>query len=62
MWSSLEKHMLWVAIFQGNLLVESSRGTLKMEVFCFFRKVSVPDYLVTVEGNNPIDFWIEMRS
>ena len=48
MWSSLEKHMLWVAIFQGNLLVESSRGTLKMEVFSFLRKVSIPDYLVTV--------------
>jgi len=54
--------MIWVAVFQGNLLFESSRGGLKMEVVCFFGKVSIPDYSVTVKGNIPIPFWIEMRS
>ena len=39
--------MIWVAVFQRNLLFESSRGALKMEVVCFL-KVSIPDYLVTV--------------
>jgi len=54
--------MIWVAVFQGNLLFESSRGGLKIEVVCFFRKVSIPDYSLTVKGNIPIPFWIEMRS
>jgi hypothetical protein len=40
--------MIWVAVFQGNLLFESSRGTVKIEVVCFFRKVSIQDYFVTV--------------
>jgi hypothetical protein len=40
--------MIWVAVFQRNLLFESSRGALKMEVVCFFRNVSIPDYFVTV--------------
>jgi len=40
--------MIWVAVFQRNLLFESSRGTLKMEVVVFYIKVSIPDYFVTV--------------
>jgi hypothetical protein len=51
-----------VAVFQRSLLFGSSRGTLKIEVVCFFITVSIPDYFVTVEGNNTIVFWIEMRS
>ena len=40
--------MIWVAVFQRNLLFESSRGPLKIEVVCLFRKVSIPDYFVIV--------------
>jgi len=40
--------MIWVAVFQRNLLFVSSRGALKMDVVCFFRKVSIPDYFLTV--------------
>jgi hypothetical protein len=40
--------MIWLAVFQRSLLFESSRGTLKMEVVCFFITVSIPDYFVTV--------------
>jgi len=40
--------MIWVAVFQRNLLFDSSRGTLKMVVVCFFIKISMPDYFVTV--------------
>jgi len=53
--------MVWVVVFKRNLLFDSSRDALKMVVFCFFIKISIPDYFVTVEGKNPIDFWIEMR-
>jgi hypothetical protein len=48
MWSGLGKNMKWVAVFQRNLLFASSRGALKMEVVCFFRKISIADYFVTV--------------
>jgi hypothetical protein len=40
--------MIWVAVFQRNLLFDSSRGGLKMVVVCFFIKVFIPDYFVTV--------------
>jgi hypothetical protein len=40
--------MIWVAVFQRNLLFQSSRGALKMEVVCFFITVSIPDYFVAV--------------
>jgi hypothetical protein len=40
--------MIWVAVFQRNLLFESSRCALKMDVVGFFIKLSVPDYFVTV--------------
>jgi len=39
--------MVRVAVFQRNLLFDSSRGALKMVVVCFFIKVSIPDYFVT---------------
>jgi len=39
---------MWVALFQRNLLFASSVGTLKMEVVCFFRAVSIPDCYVSV--------------
>jgi hypothetical protein len=40
--------MIWVAVFQRNLLFETLRGALKMVVVCFFIKISIPDYFVTV--------------
>jgi hypothetical protein len=40
--------VIWVAVFQRNLLFESSRGALKMEVVCFFRKIAIPYCFVTV--------------
>jgi hypothetical protein len=52
--------MIWVAVFQRNLVFASSRGALKMEVVCFFTTLFIPDYFVSVEGNNPIAFCIEM--
>ena len=39
--------MVWVAVFQRNLLFTSSGGTLKMEIVCFFRTVSIPSYFVS---------------
>jgi hypothetical protein len=50
------------SVFQRNLLFASSRGALKVEVACFFIILPIPDYFVTVEGNNPIAVWIEMKS
>jgi len=40
--------VIWVAVFQRNLLFESSIGAVKMEVACFFRKVSIPGYFLTM--------------
>jgi hypothetical protein len=40
--------MICVAVCQRNLLFASSRGVLKVEVVCFFRILSIPDYFVTV--------------
>jgi hypothetical protein len=37
-----------LAVFQRNILFETSRGTLKMVVVCFFITVSISDYFVTV--------------
>jgi len=51
-----------VAVFQRNLLFVSSGGTLKMDIVCFLRTVSIPSYFVSVEGNNVSALWIEMRS
>jgi len=40
--------VVWVAVFQRNLLFASSGGTLKMEIVCFFRTVSIRNYVVSV--------------
>jgi hypothetical protein len=47
-WSSLEKLVVWVTVFQSRILLVSSRGCLKMDVVCLFRTVSIPDDLVSV--------------
>ena len=39
---------MWGAVFQGSLLFVSSGDFLKMEVDCFFRKISIPDCYVAV--------------
>jgi len=54
--------VICVAVFQRNLLFASSGGTLKMEIVCFLRTVFIPSNFLSVEGNNPSAFWIEMRS
>jgi len=41
MWSRFVQHVIWVAVFQRNLLFVSSGGFLKTEVECFLRKVSI---------------------
>jgi len=51
--------VVWVAVFQGNLLLASSGSCLKMEVVCFFRTVSISD---DVEGHHFNAFGMEMRS
>ena len=43
--------MVWVAVFQKNILLVSSGGCLNMEVACVFRTVCMPDYFS--------GFWIE---
>jgi len=49
--------MIWVAVFQRNLLFESLKGTLKMEVACFLRNVYISDYFVTVwKESKPLPF------
>jgi len=40
--------MIWVAVFQRILLFASSGGALKMDIVCFCRTVSIPDYFVSV--------------
>jgi len=40
--------VVWVAVLQRDLLFVSSVGALKMEVVCFFRTVSIPEYFVSV--------------
>jgi len=40
--------MAWVAVFQRNLLVASSGGSLKMENVCFCRTIYIPDYFVSL--------------
>jgi isoprenylcysteine carboxyl methyltransferase (ICMT) family protein YpbQ len=35
-------------LFQSELLFASAGGTLKMEVVCSFRTVSIPSYFVNV--------------
>ena len=52
--------MILVAVFQSNLLFESSVGAVKMEVVCFFRKVSIPYYFLTV-WKETIPFPFELK-
>ena len=40
--------MVWVAVFQRNLLSASSGGCLKMDV-CLLRRLSIPDGWVSVK-------------
>jgi hypothetical protein len=47
-WSSLEKLVVWVTVFQSKILLVSSGGCLKMDAVCLFRTVSIPDDLVCV--------------
>jgi len=54
--------VVWVAVFQSKLLFASLGGVLKMDVVSFFRTVSIANYCVCVEGNNPNALWFEMRS
>jgi hypothetical protein len=40
--------MVWVAVFQRNLLFAYSGGCLKVEVVCLFITVSIPDDWMSV--------------
>ena len=44
-WSMLEQFVVWVAVFQRNILLVSSAGCLKRDVVSLFRTVSIPDLL-----------------
>ena len=49
--------MVWVAVFQRNLLFASLGGGLKMEIVCFLRTVSIPSYFVSVwKETMPVPF------
>ena len=41
--SRLQKHVVWGAVFQSNILLVSWEECLKMKVVCVFRTVSTPD-------------------
>ena len=48
---------MWGAVFQGSLLFVSSGDFLKMEVDCFFRKISIPDcYVAVLKDTTPMLF------
>jgi len=40
--------MVWVAVFQRNILLASSGGCQKIKGVCLFRTVSIPDDLASV--------------
>jgi len=40
--------VVWVAVFQRNILFASSGSTLKMKIVCFFRTISISSYFVSV--------------
>jgi len=44
-WSRLEKRVVWVAVFQRNILLASSGGCQKIKGVCLFGTVSIPDDL-----------------
>jgi len=47
-WWSRFCNIVCLAVFQKNLLFASSEDTLKMEMVCFYRTVSIPDYFVSL--------------
>jgi hypothetical protein len=48
-------------VFQRNLLFESSRGAVKMEIVCFYRKLSIPYYFLTVwKETIPLSFGLKL--
>jgi len=49
-----------VAVFQSKLLFASSGGVLKMKVVCFFRRVSIASYFVSVwKDTIPLPFGLK---
>jgi len=40
--------MVWVAVFQRTILFASSGSAVKIEIVCFCRTVSIPDYFLSV--------------
>lgn len=51
-WSRLGLHVVWVAVFQRNILAVFLGGCLRMEVVCFCRTVSTPYDLVSMWKDN----------
>jgi hypothetical protein len=50
-------------VLQRNILLASSAGCQKMEVVCFFRTETIPDYLVSVwKDTVSVFFGLQMRS
>ena len=49
MWTRLGYHVVWVAVFRGNVLPVSSAGCLKAEVLGCFRTVCVLTHLMSVQ-------------
>ena len=47
-WSRLDEHVVWWAVFQRNILLASSGVCLEMGVVYLFRTLSIPDDLVSV--------------
>ena len=45
-WSRVQYHVVWGAVFQRNILLVSPGDCLKMEIVWLFRTVSIPDDLV----------------
>jgi hypothetical protein len=52
--------MVWVAVFERNILLLSSGGCLKMEVVCYFRNsVHSRLFCFSAQGHNFSAFWIQ---
>jgi hypothetical protein len=59
-WSRLGYNVVWVAVFQRNILLASLAGCLKMKVVCFFgNSIHATLFGVGEEGHSFIAFWIE---
>jgi hypothetical protein len=61
MWSGLGYHVVWVAVFQKNILLVSSGGCLNMEVACVFGTACIPDYFSALWIENEVIKWREDR-